>query len=63
MFCLGLPEVTGLCSVGYYCDRGAIRDDPVDGVTGNVCPAGRYCGMSTLKMHMEVFVYLVQYHT
>lgn len=38
-----LGAVTGDCRIGYYCGRGSERDDPTDGVTGNICPAGRYC--------------------
>ena len=40
----GLPSVTGPCAPGYYCARGASRADPTDGITGDVCTPGRYCG-------------------
>ena len=43
----GLHTVTGQCLSGYYCDRGAKIADPTDGITGNICPAGRYCGTGT----------------
>jgi hypothetical protein len=39
----GQGVVTGQCKVGYYCGRGSDREDPTDGVTGDICPAGRYC--------------------
>ena len=41
---LGLAAVSGQCDAGYYCGDGASRADPTDGVTGNLCPPGRYCG-------------------
>ena len=40
----GLPSVTGPCAPGYYCARGASLADPTDGITGDICPPGRYCG-------------------
>ena len=40
----GLPSVSGSCDPGYYCARGASRSDPTDGITGDICPPGRYCG-------------------
>ncbi|XP_022100039.1 zonadhesin-like [Acanthaster planci] len=43
----GLEDVSGPCLPGYYCDVTASREDPTDGVTGNVCPAGRYCESGT----------------
>jgi hypothetical protein len=27
--------------------RGSDREDPTDGVTGDICPAGRYCSKYT----------------
>ena len=39
----GLSAPTGNCTAGYYCTSGASSPTPVDGVTGNVCPAGSYC--------------------
>ena len=41
-----LSVVTGPCDPGFYCARAASRADPTDGVTGDVCPRGRYCGKS-----------------
>ena len=43
----GQGVVTGQCKVGYYCGRGSDREDPTDGVTGDICPAGRYCSKYT----------------
>ncbi|GFS22362.1 fibrillin-1-like [Elysia marginata] len=43
----GLYTVTSQCKAGYYCDRGASIEDPTDGITGNICPPGRYCGLGT----------------
>ncbi|XP_071807027.1 uncharacterized protein, partial [Asterias amurensis] len=43
----GLDAVSAQCWAGYYCDRTATRPDPTDGVTGDICPAGRYCGVGT----------------
>lgn len=31
------------CDAGFFCVKGAVRPDPTDGVTGNICPAGGYC--------------------
>ena len=31
------------CFAGYYCLGGAIRGDPQDNVTGQVCPERYYC--------------------
>lgn len=39
----GLANVSGSCKRGYYCTLGAKQRDPTDGITGNICPAGRYC--------------------
>ena len=44
-----LADVTGDCDPGFYCARGASRADPTDGVTGDVCPVGRYCGTISPK--------------
>ena len=35
--------LVGLCSAGYYCTSGAVRPDPTDGVTGNICPFHHIC--------------------
>ena len=45
--------MTGSCKAGYYCARGSNREDPTDGVTGDICPAGRYCS----EYKMEDFQY------
>ena len=37
--------MTAPCKAGYYCARGSWLEDPVDGITGDICPPGRYCGM------------------
>ena len=39
----GLTKPTGECSPGYYCDRRAAVPNPLDDITGNVCPPGRFC--------------------
>ncbi|GKT33090.1 hypothetical protein ADUPG1_007102, partial [Aduncisulcus paluster] len=31
------------CSAGYYCLGGSSVPEPVDGVTGSICPKGSYC--------------------
>ena len=45
MYCgqrnLTIPE--GPCDSGYYCIKGALRPEPTDTVTGNICPTGGYC--------------------
>nr|XP_047130962.1 uncharacterized protein LOC100202447 isoform X1 [Hydra vulgaris] len=38
-----LSNYTGLCNPGYYCILGAKSKEPLDGVTGNICPQGKYC--------------------
>ena len=45
----GLAESSGLCAAGYYCSLGASVSEPIDGITGNICPAGAECpvGSST----------------
>ncbi|XP_075046430.1 uncharacterized protein LOC142107145 [Mixophyes fleayi] len=44
-FCKGsaLSNVSGNCSVGFYCVLGAVVESPLDGVTGSPCPKGHYC--------------------
>ena len=39
----GLSSPSGPCGEGYYCIRGAATKTPTDGITGNLCPPGRYC--------------------
>ncbi|XP_071497018.1 uncharacterized protein [Diadema antillarum] len=43
----GLADVAGLCMEGYYCIGTAVRPDPTDGITGDICPRGRFCGNGT----------------
>lgn len=35
--------IVGDCSAGYYCTGGAWIPDPVDNVTGNICPQHHVC--------------------
>ena len=49
----GLSVVTGDCDAGYYCAGGASRSDPTDGVTGDVCPLGRYCPAGTTSVQPQ----------
>lgn len=39
----GLDTPTGNCSSGYYCTARSSSATPVDGTTGDICPAGFYC--------------------
>eukprot|EP00466_Bigelowiella_natans_P015235 jgi/Bigna1/85198/estExt_fgenesh1_pg.C_20409 len=39
----GLSNYTGDCSAGYFCTSGAGKPTPTDGITGNICPVGKYC--------------------
>ena len=39
----GLLQPRGLCDPGYLCHGGATTSNPIDGVTGELCPAGGYC--------------------
>eukprot|EP00057_Strongylocentrotus_purpuratus_P012752 XP_011667226.1 PREDICTED: neurogenic locus notch homolog protein 3 [Strongylocentrotus purpuratus] len=43
----GLADVAGKCMEGFYCISTAVRPDPTDGITGDICPRGRYCGNGT----------------
>ena len=45
MYCdvVELDVPAGNCSDGYFCIGGADTATPTDGVTGDICPAGRYC--------------------
>ena len=49
MYCgsTGLSAPTGPCDPGFYCDLGASKSNPEDGVTGNICPQGYYCPQNT----------------
>ena len=40
---VGLSNITGQCSAGYFCTLGASTLQPVDGLTGDICPVGYYC--------------------
>ena len=42
-----LSVSTGPCDIGYYCERNASTATPIDGTTGNICPAGTYCPTGT----------------
>lgn len=44
-YCLlpGLVAVSGPCSAGFHCTRGASVPSPTDGVTGDLCPPGHFC--------------------
>jgi hypothetical protein len=33
----------GTCTAGYYCSLNATVANPIDNVTGNICPVGTYC--------------------
>ena len=50
-YCSGglLASTSGACSQGYYCVGKAVTSTPVDGITGNVCPAGFYCPAGTIS--------------
>ena len=40
----GLTSPTGQCAAGFYCSGGANVSAPQDGgLTGDICPQGRYC--------------------
>nr|XP_006821768.1 PREDICTED: multiple epidermal growth factor-like domains protein 10-like [Saccoglossus kowalevskii] len=41
----GLTAPTAVCYAGYYCAGRAETPTPTDGVTGNICPMGRYSGI------------------
>lgn len=44
-YCLlpGLAAVSGPCSAGFHCTRGASVPNPTDGITGDLCPPGHFC--------------------
>lgn len=48
-YCAGTRNTneTDFCSPGYYCTKGAWKPKPDDGVTGDICPEGRYCPRGT----------------
>ncbi|XP_077105722.1 uncharacterized protein LOC143764221 isoform X2 [Ranitomeya variabilis] len=39
----GLTEPSGRCLPGYWCIGRAETANPADGVTGDLCPAGKFC--------------------
>ncbi|XP_038634725.1 latent-transforming growth factor beta-binding protein 1-like [Scyliorhinus canicula] len=39
----GLVKSSGSCFPGFYCLRGAMYPNPNDGITGDICPMGKYC--------------------
>ena len=45
---LGNTVPSGQCAAGYYCTQGANSSTPTDGVTGNICPAGKYCEIGSI---------------
>ena len=45
----GNTEPTAECNDGYYCTLGAYTSTPTDGVTGDICPPGRYCGTGSVS--------------
>ncbi|EGD79005.1 hypothetical protein PTSG_01976 [Salpingoeca rosetta] len=45
----GLTEPAGECAGGYYCQSGATTPQPLDGVTGDVCPSGNYCPQGSIN--------------
>ena len=44
---VGLAEAINLCDPGFYCLIGSNTTQPVDGSSGDVCPAGYYCPEGT----------------
>eukprot|EP01022_Parablepharisma_sp_SALTPOND_P016781 TRINITY_DN2541_c0_g1_i1.p1 TRINITY_DN2541_c0_g1~~TRINITY_DN2541_c0_g1_i1.p1 ORF type:complete len:3538 (+),score=416.51 TRINITY_DN2541_c0_g1_i1:4982-15595(+) len=45
---IGITDVSEkICEGGYYCKGGATTSRPTDGVTGDACPASRYCPEGT----------------
>ena len=43
----GKENVTEQCDPGWFCTSGAKIPRPSDGITGNICPAGKYCPRGT----------------
>lgn len=43
----GLHSETAQCDAGWYCTGGAKISQPNDGVTGDICPEGKYCVQGT----------------
>ena len=48
---VALTSPNGKCRAGWYCKRRASTPMPLDDVTGNICPIGKYCpnGTDTYK--------------
>ena len=42
-----MNTTSGPCQAGYYCTLGAKVKAPVDEITGNKCPTGKYCPSGT----------------
>ncbi|KAM4652057.1 LOW QUALITY PROTEIN: uncharacterized protein O3C94_014393 [Discoglossus pictus] len=45
----GLTEPSGPCQPGYWCIGAAKISNPTDGVTGTVCPKGKFCSSGDLS--------------
>ena len=43
----GLSAPNGVCSAGWYCERGAKSSMPNDDHEGGLCPEGHYCPNGT----------------
>lgn len=43
----GLTAPNDICRAGWYCVSRATTPMPLDGVTGNICPAGFHCPIGT----------------
>ncbi|CBY12491.1 unnamed protein product [Oikopleura dioica] len=43
----GMSSPGSNCTAGYYCSGGSKTENPIDGVTGNICPKGSYCESGT----------------
>ena len=43
----GRDAVTAECDAGWFCTSGAKVPRPSDGITGDICPPGRYCPKGT----------------
>ena len=49
----GLTSPRGPCDPGYVCYRGAETSGPIDGVTGELCPAGGYCPLGVYTTNSD----------
>lgn len=43
----GKATVTAQCDPGWFCTSGAQVSQPSDGITGDICPQGKYCPRGT----------------